>query len=71
MKSRFDAEDLKSNNWLRMNGYAMSGFGGERKHNSFADYARLPFPEEGLKSKYKRYLKRMKKRSQDGKGELG
>lgn len=63
MKSRFDSEYLQSNNWLRMHKYAMARFKGKKKHCSYASYSCLPFPEEKYKNKYKRYLKRIIKRS--------
>lgn len=45
MKSRFDADAMHSNNWLRMHGFAMSRFCGKRKRMSMADYYSVPFPE--------------------------
>ena len=59
IKSRFDSEFFQSNNWLRMHKYAMARFKGKKKHCSYASYARLPFPDEKYKNKYKRYLKRI------------
>lgn len=45
MKSRFDADAMHSNNWLRMHGFVMSRFCGKRKRMSMADYRSLPFAE--------------------------
>lgn len=67
MKSRFEANSLYSNNWLRLHGYAMGRLGGKRKHMSIADYARFPFPEcfpeySNKGNKGKRLLKRINKK---------
>lgn len=42
MKSRFDADSLYSNNYLKNHGYAMSRFGGKRKHMSLREKLSLP-----------------------------
>lgn len=60
MKSRFEADSLYSNNWLRLHGYAMGRFGGKRKHISIADFNRLPFGK--VSNKGRRFLKRINKK---------
>lgn len=45
MKSRFEADSLYSNNYLRMHGYAMARFGGKRKHMSLREKLSVPFPD--------------------------
>lgn len=57
MKSRFEADGLYSNNWLRLHGYAMGRFGGKRKRMSMTDYSRLPFRK--YPTKRRRFLKRI------------
>lgn len=45
MKSRFDADSLYSNNYLRMHGYAMARFNGKRKHMSLREKLSVPFKD--------------------------
>lgn len=61
MKSRFEADSLYSNNWLRLHGYAMGRFGGKRKRMSIAECARAPFGKSPVKGK--RFLKRINRKN--------
>lgn len=48
MKSRFEADSLYSNNYLRLHGYAMARFGGKRKHMSLREKLCIPFSDAYL-----------------------
>lgn len=45
MKSRFDADDMYCNNYLKMHGFAMFRRHGKRKGYSVRDRLVLPFAE--------------------------
>lgn len=45
MKSRFELYEEKSNNWLRIHGYAMERFSGKRKRITYSERADLPFSD--------------------------
>ena len=45
MKSRFDADSLYSNNYLKMHWYAMCRRCGKRKKASIREKASMPFQE--------------------------
>lgn len=46
MKSRFDADSLYSNNYLKLHGYAMCRRSGKRKKESLREKMSVPFPEK-------------------------
>ena len=43
MKSRFDADFLGSNNYLKLHGYAMARFAGKRKNATVRELIEVPF----------------------------
>lgn len=54
MKSRFEADSLYSNNYLRLHGYAMSRFMGKRKKMTIREKLCIPFPDSYLLRKGRR-----------------
>ena len=48
MKSRFEADSLYSNNYLRLHGYAMIRRSGKCKHMSLKEKLSVPFPDLNL-----------------------
>ena len=48
MKSRFEADSLYSNNYLRLHGYAMCRRKGRRKQMTLRERLCVPFPDDKL-----------------------
>mgnify|MGYP006992168191 CR=1 FL=1 len=60
MKSRFDAEDMYSNNYLRMHGYAMYRRKGKRKKMTLRDMVCVPFVDVYLLRRCRRVREKLK-----------
>ena len=64
MKSRFEADGLYSNNYLRMHGYAMARIGGRRKRMTLRERMSVPFVDAYLLRRGRRVKKSKQRREE-------